>query len=142
MPVYVVAANPGIFTGLAGQEQVAAVNQDQTLNSPANPAGRGSVVTFFATGVGATLPALEDGQQPQPPVFPTPVLPLSVVIGGQGVPAQDVLFAGLVYAGVLQVNVRIPESAPAGAAAPLLVRIECEKGRWCESQPGATLALR
>ena len=40
----VVDSAPGIFAGIA--------NQDGSLNSPANPAPRGSIVTLYATGGG------------------------------------------------------------------------------------------
>jgi uncharacterized protein (TIGR03437 family) len=47
------AAEPG---------QALAINQDGTVNTPANPAARGSVLTFWATGQGTTQPASGDGQ--------------------------------------------------------------------------------
>jgi uncharacterized protein (TIGR03437 family) len=39
----------------------AAVNQDGTINSRSNPAPAGSIVSIFATGLGAITPALPDG---------------------------------------------------------------------------------
>src|SRR5450755_407742 len=59
----VVPAVPGIFTAASsGTGQVAAMNQDGTVNSPVNPAARGSIITFFATGEGQTNPAGVDGK--------------------------------------------------------------------------------
>ena len=49
-------AAPGIFTvDGSGSGQAAVVNQDGSLNGPANPAARGSTVTFYATGIGASV---------------------------------------------------------------------------------------
>jgi uncharacterized protein (TIGR03437 family) len=48
----VVPARPGIFT--VDGKQAAALNEDGSLNSPANPANSGSILTLFATGLGAT----------------------------------------------------------------------------------------
>ena len=38
---------PAVFAGAGGRGQVAAINQDGSINSPSNPAPRGSVVTIF-----------------------------------------------------------------------------------------------
>jgi len=55
-------AVPGVFTtGSLGQE-IAALNPDLTLNSPANPAARGTVVAMWATGLGALDQHYADGQ--------------------------------------------------------------------------------
>jgi uncharacterized protein (TIGR03437 family) len=113
--VRVLAAVPGIFVqGGATSGQALAINQDGSINSPANPAARGSILTFWATGQGATVPLFIDGLSA--PVIPLwlPALPMVVTIGGQ---TGDV-FAALApgFAGLLQVNVRIPAQIPAGAA--------------------------
>ena len=92
-----------------------------TINSAANPAPRGGVIVLFATGAGVVDPPLLTGQ-------PAPVSPLSraknpiVLIGGQAL-APD--FAGMTpgFAGLLQVNARIPAQAPTGAAVPLRIGI-------------------
>lgn len=56
--VPIVAAAPGIFTAdSTSKGQAAAVNQDGTLNSAANPAHPRDVITLFATGDGATSAA-------------------------------------------------------------------------------------
>jgi uncharacterized protein (TIGR03437 family) len=47
--------NPGVST------QAAAVNQDGTVNSAANPAPRGSVVSLYGSGFGLTDPACAKG---------------------------------------------------------------------------------
>ena len=116
LPVPVVPADPAIFTTSgSGTGPAVAVLADGSFNSETNPAPRGTIVTFFMTGVGRTEPEIPDGVQPQPPDFPKPVLPLSFSLGGRAVPGENVVFAGLVYAGVLQVNLLIPGDAPTGA---------------------------
>ena len=86
----------GIFTCFDGSKRVVAVNQDQTLNSPANPAAPGEIVTFYATGGGLTDPPSRTGDlakprfpdQPELPPFrqyPAPVAKLTAVIGGEPV---------------------------------------------------------
>lgn len=142
-PLSIVPASPGIFSADgSGSGQAVVVNQDASFNSPGNPAARGSVIPFFATGLGRTNPGMQDGSNPEPAVFPAPVLPVQVVIGGREVPVPDLLFTAAVYAGVLQVNVRIPGDAPAGERVELLLRFRCGEGKWCSSQPRLTLATK
>ena len=55
------ATGPGLFT-LEGN-RAAVLNSDFTLNSPAMPADRGSVIMAFLTGVGEIDPALQTGHR-------------------------------------------------------------------------------
>jgi uncharacterized protein (TIGR03437 family) len=43
---------PGIFTGPGGTGPAVVGNQDGSLNSNASPALQGSIVAFYATGIG------------------------------------------------------------------------------------------
>ena len=52
---------------------------------------------------------MTDGQHPPEGVFPAPRLDVTATVGGA--PA-NVVFTGMIYAGVLQVNIQIPEDAP------------------------------
>jgi uncharacterized protein (TIGR03437 family) len=70
MDVPVVAADPGIF--MSGTH-AAALNQDGTINSETNPAVPGSIVSIFATGLGAMTPPPPDGSLVSLPL-PSPVL--------------------------------------------------------------------
>jgi uncharacterized protein (TIGR03437 family) len=119
----VVVAAPGIFTMTEnGSGQAAILNQDSTLNSPSNPAARGSIVSVYMTGVGALKPSIADGSLgPLVPPFPAPAATIGVTIGG--VVAQ-VTFAGQapgLIAGATQVNVEVPQNAPVGAAVPITI---------------------
>lgn len=73
------------------------------------PAAPGETIALFATGLGNTIPAFPPGQ------ITTAAAPLAVpamvIIGG--IPAT-VSFAGLVQAGVYQVNATVPVSAASG----------------------------
>ncbi len=118
-----VASSPGIFTASYGPGQAVIANQDGTFNSAQNPAPRGTYVAFWATGQGLVAPAQQDGVQPAGPPFPTPNLPLTVTLGSRAIPPETIAFAGLVYTGVLQANIRIPDDAPTGPSVPLTVSI-------------------
>lgn len=121
----VAAAAPGIFSFSASGEGLAAIiNQDWTINTPANPAPAGSVIVLFATGAGQTSPAGEDGKvNPLVLPLPTPANKVRVFIAGS---EAEILYAGnapgLVH-GALQVNARIPANTPAGAFIPLVLEV-------------------
>lgn len=129
----VAEAAPGIFTQQYGTGQAWVVNQDQTFNSDKNPAERGSYVAFWATGQGLVNPAGLDGESILAPNFPKPKLPVRVTISDL---EAEVLFAGLIYTGVLQANVRIPESVRPGSV-ELFLTIGT-----AVSRKGVTLAVR
>ena len=118
-PLQTAAASPGIFTLDFGPGQAWVVNQDNSFNSAGNPAPRGTIIAFWATGQGA-VPGGVDGQPILSPNFPKPVLPVTVGIGGVKV---DPAFAGLVYTGVMQVNVKVPDNTPVGNAVELLLSV-------------------
>lgn len=123
-PLAMAVASPAIFTtNGSGQGQVAAINQDGTINSQTNPAPNGSVVTFFGTGQGFIPNAPPDGTPPTGAV-PTTFTP-DVVIGtgntNNPVPPSYVQYSGLApgLVGVWQVNVLIPqEVAPTSTTSP------------------------
>ena len=106
----VVEATPALFTSDPwGLGQVAAFNQDSTLNSPSNAAVRGSILVLYATGVGLLDRPVEDGEViPIGAPYPGLRLPVSVVIGPL---ESEILYAGPApgfVAGLVQINVRIP----------------------------------
>lgn len=74
----VAEAAPGVFT--TDGTHAAALNQDGTLNSAANPAALDSTVTIFATGLGPIDPPLADGMLAEPPL-PLDTLPLELLGG-------------------------------------------------------------
>jgi len=109
------AESPGLFTvDGSGSGQIAAVNQDGSLNNGANPAKAGSVVTLFATGQGFISGMPADGQ-PALTLIQTGETP-QVFINSEFVPAGDVEYSGLApgFAGLWQINVKIPSNVPPG----------------------------
>ena len=105
--VEVQPASPGIFGSVTSQGRGAAIiNADGTINSAANPAVRGSVVSMFATGGGMTVAPVPDGV-PEPGAASLS-LPVGVAVNGA---AARIFYAGSApsYAGVTQVNLEIPD---------------------------------
>jgi len=133
----VASASPALFTQTAsGVGPGAILNQDSTINSPLNPAERGSIVSLFATGAGQTDPPGRNGELSAPPL-PKPLLPISVQIGGLD---AEILYAGAapgLIAGVIQVNCRIPASLPPGPAVPVTLFAGSAR-----SPAGVTLSVR
>jgi uncharacterized protein (TIGR03437 family) len=121
--VPVIGSSPGIFTQSYGPGQAWMVNQDGTFNSSSNPAPRNTYVEFWLTGQGLVNTTLADGTQPTGPTYPSPMLPVSVSLGGVQIPAANVVFAGLVYSGEVQINLLLPANVPTGSAVPLVVTI-------------------
>ncbi|MBM3795160.1 MAG: hypothetical protein FJW31_14065 [Acidobacteria bacterium] len=134
--VPVVAARPGLFTANASGSGPGAIqNQDLSVNTPSNPAARGSIIGLYATGEGATDPAGVDGQVAAT-VFPKPRQSVAVRIGGA---MAGGLYAGAapsLVAGVLQVDVKVPDNVPDGN-----VPIQLLVGN-AESPAGVTVAVQ
>jgi uncharacterized protein (TIGR03437 family) len=102
---------PALFTSDAsGKGQAAAINQDNTVNGPSNPAPIGSVVALYATGGGALT------SDPLPRLS----LPVTATIGGLD---AQVLYAGIAPGepdGVIQINVQIPAGLSSGRSEVLV----------------------
>jgi uncharacterized protein (TIGR03437 family) len=99
-------AQPGIFTSDAsGTGPAAATLADSSLLNASNPAARGSVIVLYATGLGRVTPGAVTGVAPS--AAATTVNPVKVTIGGRTI---DPDYAGVTpnYAGLYQINVRIP----------------------------------
>ncbi len=131
----VAAASPGLFTvSQDGKGQAAATNQDGRVNSAANPAAKGSIITLYGTGQGQVSPPVPDGTAaPSSPLSNTVTVPTSdarsciasqpsmcVAIGSS---FGDIQYSGLApgYIGLWQINVRIPQDAASGNSVPVRV---------------------
>ncbi len=130
----VVSSAPAIFTwSSGGQGPAAALNQDSSYNTANTGAEPGSIVVLYATGEGVTDPAGVDGMLAAS-VYPRPILPVRVTVGGLN---ADVLYAGAapqLAAGLMQINVRLPFNLPAASAVPITLAVGDNS-----SQPGVTI---
>jgi uncharacterized protein (TIGR03437 family) len=133
----VAATRPALFTqNSSGTGAGAILNQDYTVNTPANAAARGAVIQIYATGEGQTNPAGVDGQVASA-VYPKPLAGVTATVGG--LPA-DVVYAGaapLLVSGVLQVNVTVPAGVTPGPSVPISIKVG-----QAVSQPGVTVAVK
>ncbi len=130
-------AAPGIFVNPGGQGAI--LNENGSINSPANAAAKGSVIVIYATGEGATDPVGTDGK-----IIPAditqlkkPVLPVTVTIGGYTASVQYAGSAPGLVSGAFQVNAVVPNEAPSGDAVPVTITVGTAR-----SQGNATVAIR
>ena len=127
----------GIFT-LDATGQGAILNQDTSVNSLANPAIEGTVISIYATGEGATNPTGVDGKVALDfKNLPKPKLPVTVTIGGLD---ATVTYAGAapgLPAGVLQVNAKVPIGLSTNARQAVVIKVNGAPG-----QDGVFVATR
>jgi len=137
LQIGVAPSAPGLFTSNAsGKGPIAALNQDGSINSEANPAANGSVIVLYATGAGPWTESIPDGQVTGSHLV-GPKAPVYVSVGK--LPAK-VLYAGTapgLVNGALQINVQLPKELIGGAAVPVQLSI----GTYT-SAPGTTFAVR
>jgi len=101
----------GIFQ--YGNNRAVAVNQDGRLNTPADPAARGSFLTVYLTGQGPLDPPIATGEPAPLDRLSRSALEVAARIGG--VPARvEFLGATPGFVGLSQANVVVPETAPTG----------------------------
>ena len=114
----VVGSSPALFTMSGGTGQAAATNEDGSVNSSSNPADRGSVVTFYATGQGSA-PAV-----------------IGLTVGNYPV---QLLYAGPApgFPGLMQINAQIPGGFLAPGIQPVVLTVGT-----AASQSGVTIALQ
>ena len=125
---------PGVYTSnSSGSGPAVAWNYDLNsnyagINTTANPAVKGGVVSLYVTGEGATnAPPNIDGMLVNPANLYKPVAQVTATVGG--VPAQ-VQYAGSApgsFYGVMQVNLLIPAGAQSGS-----------RTRWSSTWAGST----
>jgi uncharacterized protein (TIGR03437 family) len=95
-----------LFAG--GSVIVAAVG---ALSSTSRPASAGDIIEFYGTGMGPTNPAAPDGVVFSKSYPAANLAAFQMTIGGQ---AATVSFAGLVGAGLYQINVQVPSGLSGG----------------------------
>ncbi len=137
--VQVAPVQPAMITvDSSGTGPVAAVNQDNTLNSAANPAPKGTVVTIYGTGVGqpSGYPVLVTGAGAAgPPGGFTGNYTYS--IGGSTPAAAAYAGPTPTSAGLAQFNLAIPQSSASG---PVSVVVTSPTG--VSSRTGTTIFVK
>ena len=133
----VAAAQPALFTrNFSGSGTGVIFNQNGTINTPANPATRGSIIAMYLTGEGQTVPGGIDGALGGLSAT-RPTLPVSVYMNGV---QADLIYVGGVQgaaAGIFQVNARVPVQVPATDALSVIVNVGPAATPF-----GVTLAVR
>ena len=114
---------PGLFaTQVDTRRYVAATIGGIFIGNPADvpgtrPARPGEIIELWGTGFGATQPTHSAGRVVAPP-YPIVATTVRVRVGGVEVIPE---FAGLVIAGVYQVNIRVPETLANGSHAVSII---------------------
>jgi len=102
------SAAPAMFQMSA--TEVVATHVDGSVVTNTAPATAGEVITLWATGLGNTNPAIEDG------ILPAAAAWISQLdqFNGTALDPSAILYAGVApgYAGLYQVNVRLPDTLP------------------------------
>lgn len=137
--------DPAIFRWNPGtSSQAAAINQDGTVNGPANPAPAGSYVSLWGTGFGPLATPCSDGG---PNVDAADYLAsgYSMLIDEQ--PSIAVQYSGgapLLLCGVMQLNLQIPPDTPSGTFAiyPTAVYQSGSSASNSSSSIGATVVVK
>jgi uncharacterized protein (TIGR03437 family) len=127
----VASVDPAIFTQTgSGAGQGSILNQDESVNSAANPALRGGYAAVYVTGFGSF-------NSPSPDGLSRLSNTVTAAVGGVNAP---VVYAGDApgeTAGLQQINIQIPANAPAGAGVPIVLTVD-----GVNTQPGITIALQ
>jgi uncharacterized protein (TIGR03437 family) len=136
--VPVVAARPAFFTAnSSGKGGGAFLDLDYRLITDQNPVSRGGYAQLFATGAGLTNPGSEDGALALDfQHLPQVLLPVHVFLGSAEAPVVYSGAAPGAVAGLLQVNIKIPDNAPTGAV-PITLLVGSVR-----SPDGVILAIR
>jgi uncharacterized protein (TIGR03437 family) len=135
--------SPGLFTlTSSGFGQLAALNEDNTVNGPGNPLTRGHVLQMFGTGQGAVMGGPPDGNVSTglAPTVVTPQVQISTIL----VPPENVLYSGLApgLIGVWQINVVVPTTVTAGGSIPVMVSMSSVPSNDPSSNLRTTIALQ
>jgi uncharacterized protein (TIGR03437 family) len=106
-------AAPAMFQTASGA--VIATHVDGSLISSESPATAGELATLWATGLGNTIPGLQDGALPIAAQWLSLLSQFEVQINGTSLDSSAILYAGVApgFAGLYQVNVRLPDPLPA-----------------------------
>ena len=120
--VTIVNAQPGVFTvSQSGTGQGVVLDGLNNLVDSSHAVKAGEAVVIYATGLGATSPAVATGQAaPAVPPLALVTTPVKVTIGGVEAAVE---FAGLApgFVGLHQVNARVPAGVTPGNSVALVL---------------------
>jgi len=119
--VAVAPAAPGLFSADGNGGGVGIMAVDGSAINFNQLASDGSQVTFYATGLGQTSPASVDGTISNGPNYPSPLLPLTVLVNGQNVGVTSAGAAPGMVAGIQQVTIQVPFGM-AGYNLPVIIQ--------------------
>jgi uncharacterized protein (TIGR03437 family) len=129
---------PAVFTQNASGTGLGAIlNQDNSLNGATNAAQRNTIIQIFATGGGQTTPPGQTGKLTGTPLPQFPAGRVTVRINNIDAPVVYSGAAPGLIQGLIQINARVPTTAPIGNAVPIVVRINN-----VDSPAGVTVAIR
>ena len=117
-------ATPSFFTtSQTGQGAIAALNEDNTLNTPANRIARKGIIQLFGTGAGFIPNAPADGVPASATTLISTPLKPRVIVNTDELAQEDILFSGLApnFVGLWQLNIRIPDKVAPDPAVPVAV---------------------
>ena len=134
--VDILGATPALFTlNGSGGGPAAALNQDTSINTAANAAARGSIVSVYATGLGEVDPSPGDGEVLNRADYRLSTN-VTATIGGQN---ADIQYAGAApgfVVGLYQINLRVPAGIGVGAQQVVV------RASGTPSADGVTLMVR
>jgi uncharacterized protein (TIGR03437 family) len=110
VPIQLAAAAPALFQ--LDQEFAVATRVDGSVLTSDDPARPGDIVVLYANGLGQTVPPVIYGQLPTAAASLKQLANFQVVLDGVAVDPTAVSYAGIApgFAGLYQINVRLPES--------------------------------
>jgi hypothetical protein len=89
-----------------------------------NPAGKGSILSIYATGAGLmNVPTTDGTITPLTAPYPATQLSIGLEIGDAPATIQYSGAAPGLVAGAIQVNAYVPQGAPLGASVPILLSV-------------------
>ncbi len=137
LTVPVSSVSPGLFSvDFSGRNQVAALNENGSVNGPGNGAERGKLLVLYGSGSGTFRSNPVDGAVIGLPL-PELLFPLSVQIGGR---EAEILYSGPapgLVSGVFQINARVPDGIEPGDRVSIRVR-----SGTTDSPVGTTIAVK
>ncbi len=130
-------AAPAIYSqNSSGGGAGSVLNVNGTLNTPANPTTPGAYVFVYATGEGQTNPPGVDGQL-NGITAPIPTQMVTATIGGLPAFVQYAGGVASLVAGVIQINLQVPQGVTPGNNVPLIINIG-----GATTQVGVTIAVQ